>query len=427
MDSIMLENYLTPYLVKKIADKELAQAIKYELNRRIYHYGDHLKGVYSLKKTHIPLRESVRRIILFSRLFFAKRQSSAPFLYSNAYVSASTHPLQSSQFEFRRPPWDLSLRQKSTCHPRDFLFFQKVKGLVTTASINELLSDDFQKLVSECKNRLRSIYADPNCQGGIFSNDLCFFEVLSISVLRELGKPSFVFIHGLPGIYIPELNNLSTYTLVWGRKIKELMIENGSAPNKVLIAGHPFVRPHSRPLKNSLERVLVISKAPGGAQFYDKQAVLADRGNCIHYCYLVQDSLKKAGVKNAILRIHPSEEPEFYKQSIDLDFYQLDTSPRLQDAFAKTTFVIGPTSSVFLEALHFGINYLAFDLNLGPCNYPLYPPFDGSDARIATAKSPDELVNVLLSVKSTDPSVLAEYVNETNEFDRVLADVLGKK
>lgn len=148
-----------------------------------------------------------------------------------------------------------------------------------------------------------------------------------------------------------------------------------------------------------------------GAQHNDGVR-LTDRGNLILYLYMVQSVLKKFGVKRVRFRPHPSENSAWYFKFIDKDFYQVDHE-NLQKSLQKSTIVIGPTSTVFLETLYNGVNYVCFEPSwngMDLTNFELVPPFDGSDERLPVAKNEEQLECIIKEKTKVDISIFNEYI-----------------
>ena len=167
-----------------------------------------------------------------------------------------------------------------------------------------------------------------------------------------------------------------------------------------------------RNLKFSLEDILVITKTVSGAPPCSNEIRLSDRGNLLLFLYSIENVLKMLGVKAVRFRPHPSENPEWYLEFINSDFYRLDTSS-LQESIQRSSLIIGSNSTVFLESIYYGVNYLIYEPsidNVDLVNDLLVPPFDGSDSRIPVAKSEEELKYLLINEYRIDPAFFHEYI-----------------
>ena len=94
---------------------------------------------------------------------------------------------------------------------------------------------------------------------------------------------------------------------------------------------------------------------------------------------------------------------------IDLDFYTIDKT-NMSDSINNYTLVIGATSTVFLEYSINGVNYIVYERRKDS----IYPPFDGSDARVAFANTPEKLCTLLDDKRCTDSRVALDYIQPFN-------------
>ncbi|MGB7958044.1 MAG: hypothetical protein WCF77_04380 [Minisyncoccia bacterium] len=306
-----------------------------------------------------------------------------------------------------------------------FRKFIAIDQRIKSANFNEILSDDFFKEVDRFAADAAAHYRAIGVDALIVPNDIVFFEQLNIKILEKLEKPSFVFLHGLPSRYNRYDENQADYLIVWGKKIKQNYVNAGVDPEKIIVSGHPFYEKlSSGPLRYGLDDILIISKSLNGSQQRDGVRLI-DRGNLIIYLEGVKNVLKSIGVKNVRLRVHPSESIDWYFKFIDRDFFIADSSP-LQDSLRRATLVIGPTSTVFLESIYYGVNYLVYEptsQNIDLSGFPLVPPFDGSDPKVAVAKNEAELRQLLKGKTVLDKTVFNDYI-ETPFNPRVFTDLI---
>lgn len=143
---------------------------------------------------------------------------------------------------------------------------------------------------------------------------------------------------------------------------------------------------------------------------------------------MVQHVLESIGVKNVRFRPHPSENPNWYLKFIDLNFYSLDKEV-LAVSLKESTLVIGPTSTLFLESLIFGVNYIVFEplLSNGYTfdNFKPVPPFDNTDEKVPCASSLEGLLEILLSRKKVDTEILSDYCS-TEFNDKLIINMIER-
>ena len=77
------------------------------------------------------------------------------------------------------------------------------------------------------------------------------------------------------------------------------------------------------------------------------------------YIYEIGKVLKELGGK-AKLRMHPSENPDWYAKFIDTKFFVIDQD-KLSASLANSTLVIGPVSTLFIDAINFGVSYIVYE------------------------------------------------------------------
>lgn len=421
--------YLTNYIQQKIKDPVLAEALRFELDRRIFHYGDHFKDSVELSSEKRSLKKWMKKCLFFLKVFSdclkSKKLNGA--VVSGAYVSASS-TIKSSKIDLIAPPWMPSIHQP---YFAGLSLFKKVSAMSESLQkknysfflTTEFLSD-FQKM----KEELRQFYAVPGIKAVLLSNDVGFFEVLSLNLFKDLKKKSFLYIHGIPGYYSKNMYAKSDYLLVWGEALKKHFVAAGFSSDKIKVVGHPHFRPTGKMIKSSLDNVLVLGSSVPGSQLDEDKVMLWDRGNIILYCYLIQDVLTSLGVKRATLRPHPSENREWYKKHIDLNFYQLDEAPSLSESFQKSSLVIGPTSSSAIESLNAGINYITFEPFYNDesyLHYKLVPPFDKSDSRLLIATNTSELADILRNNLICDQSIVEDYLSSEYSLEETISEIIG--
>lgn len=425
-----MKKYLTPYLRdEKVEDSIYLDLLKFEFDRRIYHFGNHFLSSYESNNftTLQKFKLFVRDIIIKSKILFQKQISLSPnTLICNSYVSID-NKINSSRFNFVKPPWDLSLNSEihiSKSEQRKILEFKKK---LSTHEFNQLLSSEFILEVKEIEKILKNFFSNTNIAGVIFPNDVSFFEKLSLKIIKDLNKKSILYLHGIPGIYSSNLYSHSDHLFVWGEALKVNFEKYGFPSEKINIVGHPLSKQPTNEIKirNSLENVLILTYSLNGSQF-DDIPLLGDRGNSILYLYQIQKTLQKLGVTKVNLRPHPSENKEWYKKYIDNDFFNLDYEKSILKTLENKTLVIGPSSSVFTEALLSGVNYICFDPisnNNEKFQYKVYPPFDGSDSELLTAFSEEELFQLIKNQKLSNINIVKRYLGENYNLDKVLNEI----
>ena len=411
------ENYsLLDYLLNHSEyDKSRVDLLRYELDQRVYYYGQQFKnpleGRTKRKSSVIHQVKSIVKKVL--SIYLKKtRVTNGKRIVSNSYFSVNSE-LSKLGFDVYQPIHSGFL---SADKLEDFGLsreYKKVNNFIENGTFSELLSKEFSQLLDNYRVYLLKYYSDNKVSALIVPNDIAFFELLNIQIFKELKRPSFIFLHGLPGRYNIYDDNQTDYIIVWGDKIKEHYVNVGFKPEKIIVSGHPYYK-NTPPmvLRNNLENIVVLTKSMPGNQWRD-EVRMADRGNLISYLYSIENVLKSIGVKKVLLRVHPSENIEWYYQFVDRSFFKPDKLD-LKTTLCNATIIIGPTSSVFLESIYYGVNYLVYEPsfnNIDFFNYELVPPFDGSNKKVPVAKDEDTLKQMIVEKVLVDSSVFFEYVN----------------
>ncbi len=410
--------YLIDYIKKNFnIDEDILDSIKFELDRHIYFYGDNFNSprervatVKALLKD--MLRDTSRECsVMLKALARNKPISKTNNIISNSYFSINDE-LRQAGYNVYKPLWCDGKYQDAIIDIGLYRESEGIKNVFARGDLIDIISGRFIKRIKGFKERLKSYYIDNNISAIIVPNDICFFENLSIKIFKEINRPSFIFLHGLPGRYNNIAENRSDYLIVWGNKIKENYVKAGFREDKILVSGHPYYKEfQGRELKFGTEDILIVTKSMPGAQ-HGERVHLSDRGNSILYLYSIQNVLKGMGVKSVRLRVHPSANRKWYFKFVDKDFFKLDTED-LDSSLKRSTLVIGPDSTILVESAYYGVNYLAYEPENGGVdlmNLKIFPPFDGSDARIPVAKDEDELRHMLANKVKADASFLGDYI-----------------
>ena len=414
-----LYNYLNAYDSKNSSHYFL---LRYVFDQKIYYYGNNFKHPHErrIKKSELFKIKLLGKLYEFFVFFNAKFNSSSNDkikIWSTAYFKLE-EKIDDEKYHVFNPPWVFSRRRDIAYNYELHKKIKEIKHVIVYGNFNELVNENFFRKIDELKQSLKNHVLKENIRAVLLPHDLGFFERLVIQIFKEIGRPSFLLIHGLPGIYGKMDNNRTDFLVVWGEAIKRNYIDVGFDPGKILVNGHPKYKINSDiSLTFELNNILVLPKPLGGAPAGDKYE-LNDRGNCILYLLSVQSVLKKIGISKVRFRPHPSENPNWYMTYLDRDFFTPDTDT-LENSLSKSSLVIGVTSTVFLESLINGVSYLVYEPRLengnGLDNNPVVAPFDGSNIKVPVAKSEDELLELIKQKSKVDLSILSDYIDP--DFD----------
>lgn len=388
--------------------------IRYELDNHLHYYGDHFKypHEYPGKKRESLLRTYATYIYIIYKIF-RNRQSKRKggLILSNAYFSVNEE-LKNLGYQVYCPSWRM-VNDRNVLSSLDlFRRSEKIKSKFRYSNFNELLKEDFLSEITKFEEELTLFFQKRKVTSLFVPNDVSFFENLSLQVCKRLDIPSFIFLHGLPGRYNQIDEHRSDYLIVWGDKIKDAYVKTGMNPNKIFVSGHPYYKKFQFcKLTYSFDNVLVITKSIVGAHHSDG-IILGDRANLILYLYSIEKILKSLGIKSVRFRPHPSENGDWYLKFINKHFYKVDKE-NLQQSIKNSSLIIGPTSTVFLESLYLGVNYVVYEPsqnNIELTNFQLVSPFDGTDNKIPVAKNEDELEYMLRNNVMVDQTCFNDYI-----------------
>jgi len=398
----------------QILDNKKYDSLRFELDTHLHYYGNHFKYPFenSFSKKSNLLWSNLRYLYSLYKIFKNKAQGSLKeIILSNSYFTVNNE-LKNLGYDVFCPSWQMTQDRNVLSSYELFTRGENIKSKFKTLAFNQLISNDFIEELNHFEEILNLFFRDKIIKALFVPNDVSFFENLAIHSCKQIGVPSFIFLHGLPGRYNPIDENRSDYLIVWGEKIKENYIKAGINPDKIFISGHPYYKKiQSNTLKNDFDNILVITKSLNGANHSDG-IILGDRANLLLYLYSVEKILKRIGVKSVRFRPHPSENGDWYLKFINTNFYKLDKGT-LNQSIQNSSMVIGPTSTVFLESLYYGKNYVIYEPsnnNIDLINNRLVPPFDGTDSKIPVAKNEDELEYILKHKIIVELSCFSDYI-----------------
>jgi hypothetical protein len=295
---------------------------------------------------------------------------------------------------------------------------KKIQELIRNEDFYLYLDSKLHIELEEFQHHLVLEYQKQDFRALLLSTDQHFYSKYSIDIFKKLERPSFVFSHGLPGIYSKSVDNRSDYLMVWGEKIKQNYLLADFDQSKVKVVGHPLYKklPKAQELRSDLSDVLVI---PVSSSIYHQHTyddvVLADKSMAILYLYQVQSVLQKLGIKQARYRVHPAINKQWIHSFLDHDFYIQDTES-LSKSLNRSSLIVGATSTVLLEALIHGVNYMVYEptdadgINL--LNFKNVPPFDGSESKLPIANNEQELEAMLKFNAMTDYDLVHDYIQD---------------
>lgn len=401
------DNYLDYLDQEALFRKEFLSDIKYEIDSKLYEYGNHFiankeNKLFVFKQILIYIfraLQGLKYILIVNKKF-------QNVVISSAYFNLNTE-LNKSGYHCINVPW-----LEPNLNFRVYLKLQIFNFRIKNCKFSEIDSLYHDYLL--IRENLKKIYSNPEIKFLILPQDMGVFERISIRIFKELNKKTFLFSHGLPGRYNNMDDNRTDLLVVWGRKIKQNYIKAGISEDKILISGHPSYNYDlsNIKLKSSLNNILVLSKSINGTP-HSSGVRISDRTNLLLYLFQIKKELLKLGINSVKFRPHPSENIKWYYNYIDPNFFIMDTNKSISNSFKESSLVIGPTSTMFIDAILNNVNYLVYEPSNGENdmnNFPLVSPFDSSDDRVVVAKNSVELGKNLKNIPLVEPSILLDYI-----------------
>ncbi|MFA6582788.1 MAG: hypothetical protein WCS77_00695 [Elusimicrobiaceae bacterium] len=418
-----MENFsYVPYLLNVGSDceRDIKDSLKFDLDRRVYHYGGQFGYPFESASRAVRVKAGIKQLL---RGVAAKNisLSGSDKIICSAYFSVGSE-LEKLGFSVSQAPW---LASKKTLGKELFSLISGIQNVLSFGQAKDILASAFFEKVKQFRAAYENFVIAQDFKACVLAYDMPFFERETVKLFKKLGKPSAVFLHGLPGRYNDKDDNRADYLFVWGEQIKRNYVKAGVNADKIFVTGRPSVPPSKAIVTGKKGRALVLTKAMGGAQ-HSSGTVLSDRGNCLLYLQMAKSALLEIGITAADLRLHPSESAAWYENQLGTDFFTINKNS-LSESLEKASFVIGPASTVFLEAMSAGVNYFIFEPStngLDLLNYPLVNPFDGSDKRVPVFSTESELVGAIRSNSCPDSSFFCDYIQ--NQFDISVAKILFK-
>lgn len=426
-----MDKYLIKYLrdnAKESLIKKYIDFFKIELDWHIYNGETNIAANYHRDYKNETLKGKVYKMLQLYNALFSKDMldNTKQNVLSTVHFPQNNN-LTSLGFNSISPVWQPIGTRNIFGDLKTIKWDLKVREAIRHNDFNSFLNLEFVQKMESFQKHLIDEYKKKDFGALLLNTDQYFHSKYFIDIFKKLGKPSIVFSHGLPGIYSLDVDNRSDYLMVWGEKIRQNYINAGFDPAKIKVTGSPKYRDiaKQRELKSNFDDILVIPTSIVWHQNEYDNTIVIDKSSVILYLYKVQNVLKSLGIKKSRYRVHPSINKAWIHTFLDKDFYAQDNES-LQDSLHHTSLVIGSTSTLLLDALIEGINYIVFEPTDENNNIMLgskaVPPFDGSETKVMLCKTEEELKSMLLNNAHTEYSLVHDYIQEFNL--EVLKDII---
>ncbi len=419
MNNFSLMNFIEKEIIK---DEELMDMIYFDLSKTLYNYGEYFRNPRDKRSSNnfnfsIFLKQfMIKKFLLKMKIFINSitGKQKDKILLSKTYFGLNNDIVKLG-FNVISPIWTSSGSIRNTILANFALLKQteNIKRFLNRANFNQLISSTFLNYTKLYQHKLKNFYSKYDIRALFVPYDVPLFENLHIKIFRDLKIPSFIFLHGLPGRYNKIDDNRTDYLIVWGELIKQFYIKYGFEEKKIIVAGHPYYNNFKQKnLRFDLKNILILTKGIPGALQRGKKNYAYNKFNTLLYLYKIEKVLKDLNVKNVRFRPHPSENPRWYLKYININFFRIDNES-LVDSLKNSTLVIGPSSTVLLEAVYYGVNYIVFEPsenNKNIHNEEIVPPFDGSIEGVPVAKNEEELKTILRNEEIFDISLFDKFI-----------------
>ena len=417
-----MDKYLIKYLVENAEtalSKKYIDFFKAELDWQIYVSETHMAKQYYRDKD-VSLKERLLHFYQYSFALLSKAnlKSSENLKILSTVFFPDKESLPNLGIDSYAPIWHPVGKKNIFGDLKTLQWHKDIQNRIRNDDFHLFLKPEFHEELEKFQEHLFLQYKKQDFKGLFLYTDQYFYSKYSIEIFKKLDRPSFIFSHGMPGLYNLEVDNRSDYLMVWSEKIKNNYIKAGFESSKLKVVGHPkyLNLPKEKSLRSDLSNVLVIpvSSVTWHQHSYNN-VVVNDASMVVLYLYKAQTVLKRLGVKRARYRPHPSINKDWVVPFLDPSFYILDTEP-LTTSLNKASLVIGAGSTVLLEALIQGVNYIAFDPKddngISMTGYKAVAPFDGSEEKLLMSNDEVVLEQMIKSNALTAYSLVHDYIQD---------------
>lgn len=418
MKDYSLYNFYKEISVARVA--EHLDLIEYVIQEDVYRSGDHLKP-----RNPTKLKFFSNILLTFAAQVFAQFTVKRPrtVKYRGFSLSSSTYDCHflDGEYSIDRAVWAPKRDVPSRFKLRLWVSYLRIRWCFNFSPRRFLIDEKFIDMVSQLKKQLIELVEKEQYSFLFVSDDLSFEARLLISVFDELGMPSFLLAHGgMHSFYGNGMDERTTYLCQWGQLQVDGFVENGYDVTRLFNVGHPSYIKKKGPLRSSLDSVLVLTRSCTAARIEEVKEI-EDRGKAVAYMLELQSSLQSLGVERVRYRPHPVEESDWYSQFLDPEFFKLDNDS-VGVSLNKSSLVVGPISTMMVDAVCRGVNYVIFEPLEDAKNIlgaTTISPMLSRPADYPWAKSREELESTLKQGRKISKDGVDALLNDRFEADLV--------
>lgn len=401
--------YLYNDWFKNYKDMDL---LEFQYHYRLYRYGNHNRinqeNWISIKKEY--LKDFGRQLICIKKALSGKKNSQilgGKNILSSAYFGVNKY-LRDLGYNTFDGPWRVNGSEHFIEDLNYISSYYSFQRKLSNLSFQDLISEGGEKLIKEIVEKTCGMFKSNKIDAFIANSTHTYSNRIPLKAAQMVGLPTFVFLHGIPFPFYYEEPERSDYMIVWSEKIKENFVKMTNFPaNRIYVSGHPlYTKLEHDTFRFSFDNVLIICPSCEAERNQD-------RGNMVWFLYQLESVLKKMGAKHARFRPHPHEDPNWYLKFVNKDFFKIDVRP-ISQALMDSTLVVGTISTVVLEALYYGVNYVLYDplddKGINIYGHKPVPPFDGTDPYLPVARTMDDLERLMRERIQVDKRLFDEYI-----------------
>ncbi len=386
--------------------------LEFYYHYRLYRYGDHNKinqeNRVSTKKE--ILKDYARELLCFKKVLNKNRNpqiEGGKNILSSAYFGVNKY-LRDLGYNTFDGPWRVNGSEHFVEDLSYIVSYYSFQRKLSRLSFQELISEKGEMVIASIVDKTSAMFRNNKIDAFIANSTHTYTNRIPLKAAQKIKIPTFVFLHGIPFPFYYEEPERSDYMIVWSKKIKDNFVKMTNYPaDRIFVSGHPlYSKLEYETFRFSFGNVLVISPSCEAERSQD-------RGNMVWFLYQIERALKKVGAKHARFRPHPHENPNWYLKFIDKDFYKIDSRP-IGTALKESSLVVGTISTVVLEALYYGVNYVLYDpldeRGINIYGHKPVPPFDGTDEYLPVARTIEDLELLLKDKVQVDKRLFEEYI-----------------
>jgi hypothetical protein len=391
-------------------EKKVLDYLEYSISKSIYAYGDHFKNKKSGLFSFFLNKIKIFIIIIAAGVLTTSNKKNKKMKGLSMSAFRYDELLSNQDISIERIFWAPKKSRKITFNFKLYIMYLFVDFNLHFNKGNNLISNKKIKMIISFRSNLLTFLSEKKYKFLFVSEDMSFYSRLLIDVFKDLKKPSFLLAHGgVHSFYGNGMDERTNFVGQWGQMQINGFVNNNYDESRFVNIGHPFYSKNFTNLSFSFENILILTKTVSGVSLEeDKNS--EDRGNAITYLLLVKEALLFLGVKKARLRPHPSESIDWYIEFLGNDFY-IEDSDSVEESLLKSSLVIGPISTMIVDSVSHGVNYVLFEPVIDGKNIlgsSLMSFIEPLGNEFPWAKSKRELIDLLVKQKKISSNIFQD-------------------